>query len=90
METRVEGGVEQKIDKFPRKEEGESAAGGFPCAWTDKPKLEAEAFEIFCAAVRTERPDSCRFFLIGKCRKADCKKPHKVPAASLKIKERFN
>lgn len=85
-----EGGPPQTSAKSFRKDEDPLMAGGYPCAWPEKPKLEPGAFEKFCAAVRTECPDTCRFFLIGKCRKADCAKSHKVPAAFVKIKERFN
>ncbi|KAL3931544.1 MAG: hypothetical protein SGPRY_001078 [Prymnesium sp.] len=50
----------------PMKKEAEGGAlSGWPCVWPDKPKLDADAFEKFCAAVRTECAEACHFFLIG-------------------------
>lgn len=85
-----EGGSTRNGVLSKRETDGGGVLSGWPCAWPDKPKLDAETFEKFCAAVRTECADACRFFLIGKCRKPDCKRPHKVPEAFLRIKERFN
>lgn len=84
-----ESGSTRKGSQVKKESEG-GFSSGLPCAWPDKPKLDPEAFEKFCAAVRTECPEACRFFLIGKCRKADCKRPHRVPEAFLRIKEKFN
>ena len=85
----VDGGSLRRGAVQMRKETESGPQSGWPCAWPDKPKLDNEEFEKFCAAVRTECADACRFFLIGKCRKADCRRPHKVPEAFLRIKERF-
>ena len=58
-------------------------------AWPNKPRMEGEKFERFCEAVRKGCGESCRFFLIGRCKKTDCNRPHKVTEAFKQIQKEF-
>lgn len=59
-------------------------------AWPNKPRMEGEKFERFCEAVRKGCGESCRFFLIGRCKKTDCNRPHKVTEAFRQIQKDFS
>lgn len=60
-------------------------------AWPDKPRMEGDKWDKFTEAVRKECGDSCRFFLIGGCKKRDeCNRPHKVTQAFKKIQKEFS
>ncbi|KAL3893699.1 MAG: hypothetical protein SGPRY_014052 [Prymnesium sp.] len=47
--------------------------------------MDGEKFEKFCGAVRKNCSDSCRFFLIGRCKKEDCNRPHKEESRELGV-----
>ncbi|KAL3915110.1 MAG: hypothetical protein SGPRY_007372, partial [Prymnesium sp.] len=74
-----------------KKGEGGRSGGPPPTqsAWPSKPRMDEEKFEKFCEAVRKSCGEFCRFFLVGRCKKTDCNRPHKVTEAFKQLQKDF-